>query len=394
MATDPASSNADAFFARCGLPPGTRERCWAMARGLFPGRTIEEVKPQGYCSHTLLVGQDTIVQFRPPAHRLDIRLAMAAREIYGSLAPRTELLGWLEAPSQPSPKDAGDEMADSQALVDEAIAIDDDDHQPGSSLHVYCMTRIPGVSLAEVLVSSRKPPLQAPRQLRQQRETIVENFADFTAAGWASARPAPDPTAPGLRGRVGRSLRWRLEAMISHLPPRFRPAAGGVLDRLGEIESLPWALTHGDVRPANVMVRSRAGGPVVSGFLDWAEAEYLPLGVGLYGLEELLGEGGVDGRFSYYVEADGLRQIFWSRLAAGLPDMDVRAGTSYRGVVEAAHVLGVLLWHGIAFDDGRLDRVVEEGRDDDEIWRLDIFFRQRHKEESRVHFSQNSNDGG
>ncbi|ROW04654.1 hypothetical protein VPNG_07446 [Cytospora leucostoma] len=394
MATDPASirsSNVDAFFERCGLPLETRERCWAMARGLFPGRTIDEVKSQGYCSYTLLVGQDTIVQFRPPVHRLDIRLTTAAQEIYGSLAPRTELLGWLETPLQPSPKKAGD-GTDSQALIDEAIAIDDNDHEPGSSFHVYCMTRIPGVSLAEVLVSSsmKSPRSPTPCRLRQQRETIVENFADFIAVGWKSARPASDPIVSSLCGRVGCSIRWRLEVMSAHLPRRFRSAVREALDRLGEIESLPWALTHGDVRPANMMMMSppqdSAGVLSVSGFLDWAEAEYLPLGTGLYGLEELLGENGVDGRFSYYMEADDLREVFWSRLAAELPGINIQNGTHYRDVIGAAHILGVLLWHGIAFDNGRLNRVVEEGKDDSEIWRLDIFFNQFHSEESQVQF--------
>ncbi|KAK7740543.1 hypothetical protein SLS53_005387 [Cytospora paraplurivora] len=390
MVIDPAAtrSNVDAFFQRCGLPLGTRERCWALVRGLFPGRTVEEVKSQGYCSYTLLVEQDTIVQFRPAVHRLDIRLTTAAQAIYGSLAPRTELLGWLATP-QPPPKDVGDET-DSQALIYEAIAIDDNDHEPGSLVYVYCMTRIPGVSLHEVLVSypRKSPRSPTPCRLRRQRETIVENFADFIAVGWKSARPATDPIVSSLCGRVGCSIRWRLEVMRAHLPRRFQSAVRETLDRLSEIESLPWALTHGDIRSANIMMmrppQDSAGVWLVSGFLDWAEAEYLPLGIGLYGLEELLGENGVDGRFSYYMEADDLREIFWSRLAAESPGMNIQNGHHYRDVIEAAHILGVLLWHGIAFDNGRLNRVVEEGKDDGEVWRLDIFFNRFHNVDSQV----------
>ena len=41
--------------------------------------------------------------------------------------------------------------------------------------------------------------------------------------------------------------------------------------------------------------------------------------------------------------------------------------------VKLSRDLGVLLWHGIAFDDGAIDRVVQEGRDIDEIHRLDAF---------------------
>lgn len=380
MATDLVStySDVDAFFERCRLPPDTRDRCWAFVRELFPGRTIEEVRSQGYCSYTLCVAQDTIVQFRPPVHRLEIRLAEAIRDVYGSDAPQTELLGIMAGP-QPPYKES-QELIKCRAPVDEAIAIDDDsnehEHEPHTSLHVYSMTRIPGTSLAELSASSRNCPI-SPVRLRQQREVIVEQFAKFIATGWKSARPASDTLVSSLCGKVGGSIRWRLGQMRAHLPQRFQPAIRKTLDRLDEIESLPWALTHGDVVPANVMVRpprDKDGAFVVTGFLDWAEAEYLPLGIGLYGLEELLGETGVDGRFSYFVEAEDLRELFWSRLEAEVPDMSIQPGTLYREVVEAAHILGVLLWHGIAFDNGRLRRVVEEGRDDEELWRLDSFF--------------------
>ena len=41
------------------------------------------------------------------------------------------------------------------------------------------------------------------------------------------------------------------------------------------------------------------------------------------------------------------------------------------GRVELVRVLDILLWHGLAYDDGKLNRVVCEGRDDEEIQRLD-----------------------
>ncbi|KUI62148.1 hypothetical protein VP1G_11364 [Cytospora mali] len=378
MATDLTStcSEVEAFFKRCNLPLAIRDRCWALVRELFPGTTIEEVKSQGYCSYTLFVGKDTIVQFRPPVHRLEIRLTKAVQDVYGSLAPWTELLGILPDPRYNTSKYAQN-RADCRAPIDEAIAIDDSEGcEPGTSLYVYSLTIIPGISLAELLASSRHCPISQNR-LRQQRETLVGQFARFIATGWKSARPASDPIVSSLCGKVGGSIQWRLEEMRAHLPQRFQPDVMECLDRLDEIESLPWTLTHGDVVPANMMVRpprDRSGVLMVTGFIDWAEAEYLPFCVGLYGLEELLGETGMDGRFAYYVEADGLREYFWSRLAAEIPGIDIRPGTLFRETLEAAHSLGILLWHGIAFDNGRLDRVVEEGKDDEELWRLDIFF--------------------
>ncbi|ROW12327.1 hypothetical protein VMCG_00428 [Cytospora schulzeri] len=383
MATNLVStySGVDAFFERCNLPPDTRDRCWAFVREAFPGRTIEEVKSQGYCSYTLCVAQDTIVQFRPPVHRLEIRLAEATQGVYGSRAPRTELEGVLASPQSSSKDYQG--RKDCRTPIDEAIAIDDDayEDEPGTSLYVYSMTRIPGISLAELYASLKYSALSL-SQLRQQREVIVDHFAKFIATGWNSARPASDSTVSTLRGKVGGSIKWRLEQMKAHLPQRFHSVVRETLDRLDEIESLPWALTHGDVVPANVMVcppRDNTGISVVSGFVDWAETEYLPFGVGLYGLEELLGETGVDGRFAYYVEAEELRKLFWSRLAVQILGISIHPGTHYRELIEAAHTLGVLLWHGIAFDNGRLRRVVEEGKDDEELWRLDIFLNRKTK---------------
>ncbi|KAI4596983.1 hypothetical protein KJ359_004893 [Pestalotiopsis sp. 9143b] len=133
-----------------------------------------------------------------------------------------------------------------------------------------------------------------------------------------------------------------------------------------DLEQLPWALTHGDLIPSNILVDSETGSIV--GLLDWAEAEWLPFGVGLYGLEELLGEE-VDGEFTYFPEARKLRHLFWSQLLSHVPEL--RANPQLLSTVKEAQILGVLLWHGIAFDDGRLDRVVEKGTDDAEISRLD-----------------------
>lgn len=384
MDTDLASScsdnDVDAFFERCRMPSGTRDRCWAFVRELLSGRPIEEVRFQGYCSYTLCLEQDTIIQFRPLVHRLDIRLANAARELYGSQAPQTKLLGIL---TETSSKDSQGGVH-YNAPIEEAIAIDNDDdyeHTTDTSLHVYLMTKIPGISLAELSTSTRHTPIPS-ILLKQQSEAIIEQFVIFIATSWNSARPASDPVVSSLVGRVGRSMRWRLERMRAHLPQRFQSAVRDILDRLEEIESLPWALTHGDIVPANVMVqppRDKTGVLMVTGLLDWAESEYLPCGVGLYGLEELLGDTGVDGRFSYFAEAEELRELFWSRLADEVPGISIQRGTLYRELVEAAHTLGVLLWHGIAFDNGRLRRVVEEGKDDEELWRLDLFFNRAKK---------------
>lgn len=410
----------DAFFARHGLEPGpSREACLALARSLFPSRAIGEARPQGYCSYTLCVdgggggsgvdgdgdgdggsdATDVVLQFRPPAHRLDVAVADAARHVYGALAPRTRLLTVLEPPRERDtagrsggrPRDDEGVVLPSKEDDEEEEEVDDECR---SRLDVMLMTRVPGVSLAELRASTIcTPTMTVTQQQKQQREAIVRQFAGFIATGWgARARPSPDPVVagpgpgpgPGRRRRhgIGGSLGWRLEQMSARLPGRFRPEARRILQRLGDIVALPWVLTHGDIVPANVMVDTCPGSSpdpsrdavVVTGLLDWAEAESLPFGVGLYGLEELLGEARDDGSFRYYADEQELRQCFWEQLEADLPDIEIGPGSRLREVVEDAHTLGFLLWHGIAFDDGKLNRVVEEGRDDVEIRRLDLFF--------------------
>ncbi len=350
-----ATDAADAFFRRCRLPPDSRQRCHEFVSRRFPpAARVQPVDAQGYCSYTLSVGADTIVQFRPAAHRLSLELARRAGLVYGSMAPQTKFLGSLQA---------------------------DDDGTDGRTsgrprLYVYSLSRTPGTSLAEARRAT------SGSRSRAQNETLVRDFARFLAQGWRRALQPADPALARLKGRVASSLRWRLEQMHGSLPRRFRPAIASVLASLDDIEALPWALTHGDVVPSNVMVEPDSLS--LSGLVDWAEAEYLPFGVALYGVEQLMGESTSSGesqpggrypppgsQFRYYPEAAWLRLWFWEELVASVPVL--RADETLRRTVESARLLGVLLWHGMAFDDGRLDRVVEEGVDDEDIQRLDLF---------------------
>lgn len=365
------------FFERCGLPRNTRSTCWDLAHRIFPNGEIKETETQGYCSYTLCVGRDTIVQFRPTVHKLDVRVTDAAKTIYGGLAPQTKLLDVIYVPTTCSPDVGGQSR---RQPVDEAVVIDDGCYRSHTSLHVFSLSRIPGLSVAELRASWVLSP-SPEAELRRHRKDVVGEFARFIAIGWKSAHSESDPAVSRLRGRIGGSIRWRLQEMRAHLPSRFQPAVGDILKRLGEIEALPWVLTHGDVVPANMMVQNPQSpslrGLVLSGFLDWAEAEYLPFGVGIYGLEALLGEAADDGRFRYYPEAQELREYFWLRLEAEIPELTPQFGPeAFRKNVEAAHILGVLLWHGIAFDNGRLDRVVDEEKpeDEEEVRILDLFF--------------------
>ncbi|CAJ2506136.1 Uu.00g002660.m01.CDS01 [Anthostomella pinea] len=313
------------FFGRCKLPASVRDKCDAFVKARFPEQAIRPAPFQGYCSYTLFVGEDTVVQFRPSAHKLDPEITTVACQVFGHLAPETESMGEL-----------GD-----------------------TGLHVFSMRKIPGVSLSDL----RAEP--DPLKLRSQREQIVRDFARLQATSWKHGRAAA--TIKDKR-TVGSSLRWRLELMAATLPLRFRGTARSLLVELASIEHLPWTFSHGDFLPANVMICLDSG--KLLGLLDWAEAEWLPFGVGMYGLDELLGEER-NGDFVYYPEARQLRTLYWRELLLAIPELAKDAGRV--AVVRKAQLLGVLLWHGIAFDDGKLNRAVGEGRDDEEIKKLDAF---------------------
>jgi hypothetical protein len=273
---------------------------------------------------TVFVGADTVVQFRPEAYQLDLRIATAARNIYGEMAPETAYIGNISS----------------------------------SGLHVYSMKRMHGVSFKDFRMCGSY--LERPTYYRAR---LCKDFATFLSTSWHNTSEQHIPL-----GQVGKSINMRLNSLCSHLPNRFRARAREILAKLSQIESLPWILTHGDIVAANIMVDLSSGN--LTGLVDWAEAERLPFGICLYGLEEILGEVTEDG-FEYSPDAQQLRTTFWLELCNMIPKLQQEHVLES---VKLARDLGVLLWHGIAFDDGAINRVVqEEGRDVDEIQRLDAF---------------------
>jgi len=325
MTTLPSDSGVSLtqFFNRCDLPVTVKDDCDAFVRARYSG-DIRPAPFQGYCSYTLFVGNEVVVQLRPSAYRLDMGVVKTACHVFGHLAPETEYLGQLE----------------------------------GTDLHAFSMRRLPGVSLLEY---------RARLGTTAARKQIVKDFAYFQALAWRQARRPEDLVQE--RRTVGSSLALRLESMCSSLPMPFRSIAKSILAEIPDIQALPWVFTHGDLLPANIMVTPGSG--KLTGLLDWAEGEWLPFGIGMYGLEELLGQDNKSGDFVYYPEASQLRKSFWDELMLLIPEL--ATNNKLATLVKEAQTLGILLWHGIAFDDGKLNRVVEEGKDNREIQRLAVF---------------------
>uniref|UniRef100_L2G8B8 Aminoglycoside phosphotransferase domain-containing protein n=1 Tax=Colletotrichum fructicola (strain Nara gc5) TaxID=1213859 RepID=L2G8B8_COLFN len=313
-----------AFLARRGLSAEEAvPRMHEFARGLFPGCEVVVAPFQGYCSYTLLlvplgqdrdsgceVGDERLVQFRPRKHGIDVGICGEARKVLGGGVgvPVVEELGVVEG-----------------------------------ELVGYVVERIGGVSLAEL--RRRDNGLK-----REMRRRVVKDLAGMFAD---SRRDA----AAGAKGKIGGSLRWRLDVMAKGLPRELRGVVRRVMREMDEVEGLGWVVTHGDLVSDNIMVKGDGG---VVGLIDWAEAEWLPFGVGMYGLEEVLGQDVIideetgRSRFEYYPEARELRDFFWEEVGRVVDDEDVLKRAKW------AQVLGVLLWRGIAFDDGDLGRVVDE----------------------------------
>jgi hypothetical protein len=326
-------ASIDRFFLRAGLATRERLRCDAFIRTRYPDEQITPVSGQGYCSLTVFVGDTLVVQFRPPLFQLDLRVAHAARDVYGPFAPDTRYLGTLP-----------------------------------SGLLAYSMSRIDGLSLQHW---RRANPAA---QSTEQRRRLCRDFVGFLARAWHHQSRTDLPL-----GVVGLSLVSRLKALMTDLPVRFQSTARSLLRQLHRIEALPWVLSHGDIMAANMMVDPSSCRLI--GLVDWAEAERLPFGVCFYGLEEILGEMTPSG-FRLHPDSKDLRASFWEELKRQIPELQQ---SHVLEAVKLARDLGILLWHGIAFDNGAINRVVEEGRDVEEIQRLDAFL-DLHPEQHRDHF--------
>lgn len=107
----------------------------------------------------------------------------------------------------------------------------------------------------------------------------------------------------------------------------------------------------------NILVSPTTGR--ITGIIDWAEAEVLPFGLALYGLQNLLGYMGPGG-WNYYDIRDQLEQFFWNQfwdcVADGRGPLEDR---KWKAVTTARH-LGVLLRYGFEWENGMVERAVTE----------------------------------
>ncbi|KAL6895888.1 hypothetical protein HDV57DRAFT_480693 [Trichoderma longibrachiatum] len=338
-----------AFFTRNVFDEQTREACDAYARIRFPGVEATPLQTQGYCSYTLSLSKEHLLQFRPEAFKLDMETCREVKAIYGKYAPTTTYLGEIQG-----------------------IPLQSRDGHVGSlMMHVYLHRRIPGIPLSEFRrrrrISLKGTEDRSANDIYKRR--LMRGLAKVFALGFR-ARRQPREGIP--KGRIGKSMESRL-GLLGDLPSDDKDLQRHILEahsQFDSIQSSDWCLTHGDLLPANILVNSKTGR--LTGLIDWAEAEWLPFGMALYGIEEVLGETVLASEgFEYYADHRELRQLFWSQFVSLIGQRQMSIIQVQR--LEAARKLGILFWRGIAFDDGRMDRVVEEGRDGEEMQKLRLF---------------------
>lgn len=359
----------DKFWERMKSQETDRTRCLAAVQGIYDGYDMEEFEHQGYCSYTLLLTprkmygsiekdyritdstypSQLIVQLRPGQHALDLTLCWEAQKRHPTLVPTIRAL---------------------------------DLYLPG--LIAYQMEKLGGTPLSRLLHHGPSPGVK----LQQKQETLIASFAKTIARSWpeASNRKRRDSTLyPVLpmairqtfllpcTGKVGSCILQKLGKLAKGLPDEWlRMRAQLTLDKICMLDDYPVVLNHGDLIPSNILADEDTW--EITGLVDWEEAEYLPFGTCLYGLEHLLGFlqssalelGGP--LWTYYDSAAQLRELFWTTLLGLVPALD-----SMKDDVRLMRDVGVFLWHGYAWDEGAIDRVVDEVNDSEELAKLRAF---------------------
>ena len=179
--------------------------------------------------------------------------------------------------------------------------------------------------------------------------------ARFFAASWLH----PQLMTRKKREKIRAGITSKLFTLASTLPARFNATILRLNGELGRLfhPQYPQVLTHGDLSPTNILVSLTTG--AVTGIIDWAEAEVLPFGLALYGLDNLLGNMTSEG-WRYFKIRDELERRFWHQLWGCIAGSSALPDDSIRDTVTIARQVGVLLQYGFLWEDGTQEKAVTE----------------------------------
>ncbi|OQO05875.1 hypothetical protein B0A48_09971 [Cryoendolithus antarcticus] len=164
------------------------------------------------------------------------------------------------------------------------------------SREVYEMTVVPGIRFDCVR------PLQ--HDLDGHSVTKIKTLLEGMTAYFATTFMTTDMEASTSCGKSSGRMNVTLLERLTKLAQ-------------GAMQSLPVVLPHGDLLPTNIFVDQ--GAWALTGLVDWAEAENLPFGIGLYGIDHLLGYMDDARQWVWYDKPETLRKHFWSCLQERLP---------------------------------------------------------------------------
>lgn len=196
----------------------------------------------------------------------------------------------------------------------------------------------------------------------------------FFAAAWKTPQTA-DIAA------TRQTCENNLHLLARNLPDRFSRDILELTECLDSIfQTLPMVLTHGDLCEMNFLVDERSGH--LTGVIDWAEAEILPFGFNLWGVENLLGY--MDGNgWNYFEGYEELRGEFWTVFygAVGAEEEEGEGDgvlasevlCQKQETIDVARRMGILFRYGFFWDEDLRKKVpVQEG--DSGMRYLDAFF--------------------
>lgn len=295
----------------------TREECDEWIARRF-GRGAEPALLQGSCSYTMITGekQPRVVQLRASAHLIDPIIHGAAKHNHPEFVPTYRYLGIIGS------------------------------QQPA---HIYEMEKMRG---SPYILSRDTTNPQPAAAIEKQRNTVTD-LARFFAQAWNKGQYATHENTSALGAR----FRSNFDLLKNTLPERFqaklREVDGG--QRAILANDYPWVLAPSDLSQTNLLIDDGTGH--VTGILDWSQAEFLPFGIALAGIEDVFGwmdKGG----WHYFSNHDELKALFWSTFYE-LTDME--EVHQHWNSIQEARLVGMFFGHGLIYDhNGEVVRGVDD----------------------------------
>ncbi|KAJ5697226.1 Protein kinase-like protein [Penicillium malachiteum] len=129
-----------------------------------------------------------------------------------------------------------------------------------------------------------------------------------------------------------------LDRMMNVLPSRIHPLLDTLQNQLPSLfaDDYPIVLNHGDLLENNILVDKNTG--KLTGIVDWRDAEVGPLGMQLWGLEDILGIRKIT-CMAFHPRDIELRQVFWNTLFYEMGDVSEET----KMAIQIARMVGIFL---------------------------------------------------